>query len=375
MKKTLKLFTVLTVMVLLLTVTTVPALATGFDFDAAIETFDSNELNSFILSIGATHTPTAAIWAQQGMATCYSSNENVVTVAADGTVTTVGTGTAYVAYDTGSMYQLYCYTVLNVAINEIEGPGNNDVNTEDLIVDPDNLPIGDLEIKPIDPNVQDITLPTIGVYEEGTIPTPGNNTTGNTPYIPQDDGPSPGLIIGLCIGIPATLALIYALVSALCLSVSSTKTKTLPFVYESPNTVNAASNRYVFPIRGRMRVQKFEKEFNQWLAENPYITDCKLHLDTRQRLLLPFVACKFVVKHAEITYRVSDTKQPQHGFAFLYKIRVFGSIGYSSEKLTAQWAENNPDYRIINTHSGHIQHFGRGGFYAQYYNYMFFKKN
>ena len=179
----------------------------------------------------------------------------------------------------------------------------------------------------------------------------------------------------LYIAIPVGILLIYALVSALYLSISSTKAKTLPFALVSSNTVNGASNRYEFPIRGSMTVQKFEKQFNQWLAENPYITDCHLQLETKQRLIIPFVACKFVVKHAEITYRVSDTKQPQHGFAFLYKFRPLGSLGYSGEKLTAQWKKNNPDCRIVNTHGGHIQHFGRTGFFAQYYNYMFFKKN
>ena len=111
MKKTVRTLTVMVMVVLMLTIVTIPALATGFDFETATAKFNSTPLNTFALEVGKTHTPNAAVWAQQGQATCYSNNETVVTVSADGTVTAIGEGTAYVAINTGSMYELYCYNV------------------------------------------------------------------------------------------------------------------------------------------------------------------------------------------------------------------------------------------------------------------------
>ena len=117
MKKTIRTLTVMMIAVLMLTITTIPALAAGFDFETAIAEFSSNSLNTFTLEVGKTHTPTAAVWAQQGGASCYSNDESVVTVSKDGTVTAVGEGTAYVAIDTGTMYELYCYKVSNKSSN------------------------------------------------------------------------------------------------------------------------------------------------------------------------------------------------------------------------------------------------------------------
>lgn len=117
MKKPLKTLLSVVAVVILITAISIPVLATGFDFDTAIAEFSSNSLNTFALEVEETHTPTAAVWAQQGGATCYSNDETVVTVSKDGTVTAIGEGTAYVAIDTGTMYELYCYKVSNKSSN------------------------------------------------------------------------------------------------------------------------------------------------------------------------------------------------------------------------------------------------------------------
>ena len=80
MKKAVRTLTVMVIAILVLTMATIPALAAGFDFETAIAEFKSTPLNTIALKVNETHTPTAALWAQQGMATCYSNNESVVTV-------------------------------------------------------------------------------------------------------------------------------------------------------------------------------------------------------------------------------------------------------------------------------------------------------
>ena len=130
------------------------------------------------------------------------------------------------------------------------------------------------------------------------------------------------------------------------------------------------------PIQGKMTAQKLEQYLNDWLAENPYIYDCQIQLDYRTSLLSPLVGYKFFVKKAIITCQVSDKPQAhQYGFAFLYRFRFFGPIGYNEEKHVAQWNANNPNCQVLWHKGSHIQHFdNQGGFYAQYYNYVLYKK-
>ena len=84
----------------------------GVDFAKEIENFDSTALNTYSLKIGNTHKPTASVWASAG-GTCYTSDDSVVTIASNGTVTAVGKGTAYVIIKSGvgNMFQIYKYIV------------------------------------------------------------------------------------------------------------------------------------------------------------------------------------------------------------------------------------------------------------------------
>lgn len=134
MKRAIKILSIMVMTVILLTITVAPALATGFNFEDAISEFYSDGTNTFELAIEKTHKPGAALWTEGGMATCYSSNESVVTVSEKGLVTAIGEGTAYVAIDAGSMYKLYCYTVFDPAApdyNTVGSTGNTTGETTD----------------------------------------------------------------------------------------------------------------------------------------------------------------------------------------------------------------------------------------------------
>ena len=84
----------------------------GFDFAGQIATFSSTALNTKELHKGESHTPVAAVWAQNGGA-CYTSDANVVTVAPNGAVTANQRGTAYVVIKSavGNMFEMYKYIV------------------------------------------------------------------------------------------------------------------------------------------------------------------------------------------------------------------------------------------------------------------------
>lgn len=84
----------------------------GIDFANEIANFNSTALNTTTLKVGASHSPTASVWASNG-GTCYTSDETVVTVAANGNVTAVGRGTAYVIIKAGigNMFEIYKYVV------------------------------------------------------------------------------------------------------------------------------------------------------------------------------------------------------------------------------------------------------------------------
>lgn len=84
----------------------------GVDLAKEISNFNSTKLNTFNLKIGASHTPTAAVWTNNG-ASCYTTDVNVVTVADNGNVTAKGKGTAYVVIKSsiGNMYEIYKYVI------------------------------------------------------------------------------------------------------------------------------------------------------------------------------------------------------------------------------------------------------------------------
>lgn len=372
MKKTIRTLTVMVIAVLLLTIATIPALAAGFDFETAIAEFKSTPLNTIALKVNETHTPTAALWAQQGIATCYSNDETVVTVSKEGTVTAVGEGTAYVAIDTGAMYELYCYNVSaenkaesNDTVGSTNGneSGNDNTGTtnsgnsayEDFLEESEKLQNQHQQ-------TVDKFKEQAQAFEEGM----------------HREQVQHRIKIAIIV-IPIFALLIYIIATTLHLSVTSTKKKELPVQRQTANTittVTANKQTYVVPINGKMSAKKFESTINEWFAENPYVCDCKIKLDTKASLLSPFVGYKFFVKNAVIEYSVADRPQnTQYALAFIYKFRLFGPIGYSKEKHVAEWQVNNTDCTVVSAHGGRIQHFGSSGFFAQYYNYVFFKKN
>ena len=106
-----KKFVAVIIAILVISMMSVSVFAAGFDFDSAIAEFEPNAFNSSALKVGATDKPQAYIWLQNG-GNIYTSDEAVVTVAADGTVTAVGEGTAYVAIVAATgMSDLYRYDV------------------------------------------------------------------------------------------------------------------------------------------------------------------------------------------------------------------------------------------------------------------------
>ena len=372
MKKAVRTLTVMVIAILVLIMATIPALAAGFDFETAIAEFKSTPLNTIALKVNETHTPTAALWAQQGMATCYSNNESVVTVSKEGTVTAVGEGTAYVAIDTGAMYELYCYNVSadskvgsnddTVGSTNGNESGNDNTGTtnsgnsayEDFLEESEKL--------------QNQHQQSVDKFKE----------QANAFEEEMQREQVKHRIKGAIIFTPIFALLIYIIATTLHLSVTSTKKKELPVQRQTANTITTATTdkqTYVVPINGKMTAKKFENTVNEWLAENPYVYDCKIKLDTKASLLSPFVGYKFFVKNAVIEYSVADRPlNTQYALAFIYKFRLFGPIGYSKEKHVAEWQANNTDCTVVSAHGGRIQHFGSSGFFAQYYNYVFFHK-
>ncbi len=83
------------------------------DYDAIIDSFVPDSLNTFELSVGDTHKPNAAVWLQGSGGAVYSSDESVVTVTELGKVTAVGQGSAYVIIvGGGRMNACYRYDVV-----------------------------------------------------------------------------------------------------------------------------------------------------------------------------------------------------------------------------------------------------------------------
>ena len=362
------------ILAVLLFVATVPAMAAGFDMDAAIAEFEQTQFNAKTLKVGQTISHPAAVWTNTGRTVCYSSDEAVVTVDASGKVTAVGEGQAYVAVVVeGASYNLCRYDV------------TSSVNTENSV----NDKLEDYMNRWEDDNSYENS------YEE---------YSATRRQFEQRHQQRKTII--LVIATLVIFLLVFIFGSIIHLSVTSMQQKSLPEVRHTSNTVTTpmaprqycmqcgqiygsadfcpkcgsakvVPNTYVVPINGRITAQKLETVVNEWLAENPYAYDCKLNLETKASLLIPFVQCKFFVKRAEIEFSVADKPQNrQYGLAFIYKFRLFGPIGYSTEKHITQWQANNQDCQIVSTHGGRIQHFGtNSGFWAQYYNYVFFKKN
>ncbi len=339
--------------------------ARDFDMEKAISEFSENPLNVKKLSIGDTVRHNAALWADGGA--CYSSNEAVVTVDENGNVTAKGLGTAYVVIvaSTG-MYQTERYDVVENAGQSFPSFGTND-NFDDII----NGALDDQD----------------HLYEEATER-------------------MSGFFVFFWIFFSILLAfVIYTIITMIHLSSVSMKKRELPPVSITPltavgNTGNLekcpkcgrsfsgsqfcpdcgtnarATYTYRFPIDKRITGTKFETAMNEWFAQNPNIEDCKVSLDLHNSLFSPFVYRKFFVKEAIIEFTLSEKPQSKRfGMAFLYKFRPFGPIGYSEAKQVRKWNENNPDCEVISSQGGRIQHFDSdGGIYAQYYNYVLFKK-
>ena len=82
------------------------------NFEAVVGSFSPDAFNCHTLVKGETHTPSEAMWLTGNMGGTYSSDEAVVTVSENGTVTAVGTGTAYVVIAaSGTIYKVLEYTV------------------------------------------------------------------------------------------------------------------------------------------------------------------------------------------------------------------------------------------------------------------------
>lgn len=83
------------------------------DYDAMINSFVSDSLNTFKLKTGETHFPEACIWLENSGGTVYTSDESIVTVSEMGEVTAVSEGSAYViiSAQNNSVSAIYRYDV------------------------------------------------------------------------------------------------------------------------------------------------------------------------------------------------------------------------------------------------------------------------
>jgi len=438
MKKLCRIFLATALLMALLASAAVPALADNdFNFHAAIDAWLPNAFNDRTLTVGQTHTPTAAVWAADG--TCYTSDPAVVAIDAQGTVTAVGEGRAYIAIVSSTgMYEVIRYTVSASVSTEPTSPGPT-LPIYPVQTTPGTSPTQaptDAPDETAAPTAQNRpTLPTVATQNTVTqptkAPTKATKPTYNSYWGSNDDdfddfddfdfddfdddfGENVSRIrrthrIFNCIFWPFFFLILFLVIfiwiSTFRLSRTSMRTRILPMRCRTANTVTKplpprtvcpkcgrpfgesnfcpecgvskfVQNTFVFPIDGKITAQKFETQFNQWLAENPYIYNCKLSLDTHQSLFRPFVQHKFFIKKAVLTFSVSDKPVAhQYAFAFAYKFRLFGPIGYNEDKLVAKWQANNPGTTVLASKGGRIQHWdSNGGFYAQYYGYIFYQK-
>lgn len=355
---------------LLCSVSLTASAAEGFDFDREIAAFTPDAFNTHELLIGEAHEPQASLWAKDG--TCLTSDASVVTVSQDGTVRAVSEGRAYVAIvAVTGMFQVYRYDVMKKPVStDTELPQDTDTTDDTPSVILPSAPDAPITEKP---DQDDHTL----------LPGAPHHEPDDVDH-DRDDGFS-SKDFALLVFVAAALALViaaYMLISALKLSSSSVKQVTLPPVMHTRNTLtsqipleNQAPTVLEIPIHGAQTAQQFIKDLNRWLAENPFITDCRINLTLKTSLISPFVARKFFVRTATVTYRIANQPNSRrYAAAFLYKLRPFGSIGYDNAKLTEEWKDNNPECQILSTYGGHTQHVGKLGIFAQYYDYVFFTK-
>lgn len=338
--------------------------AEDFDFDREIAAFTPDPFNTHELSVGEAHSPQAALWAKDG--TCLTSDASVVTVSQDGTVRAVSEGRAYVAIvAVTGMFRVYRYDVVQAPVSTESQPPQDTETTDD----PTSL------LPPSEPEQSDGDDPVIlpGVIRPDTDQDEDDK---------EDDPPANFAWIAFVLVGFVILLLAYALISALRLSASSVKRVVLPPVMHTRNTLtsqiplgNQAPTVLEIPIHGAQTAQQFIKDLNRWLAENPFITDCRINLTLKTSLISPFVARKFFVRTATVTYRIANQPNPRrYAAAFLYKLRPFGSVGYDNARLTEEWKDNNPECQILSTYGGHTQRVGKLGIFAQYYDYVFFTK-
>ena len=85
----------------------------GLDLQMEIDNFVEGPGNNFILNVGEKEKPISAVWTTGGNGAVYSNNTNVATVAPNGTITAVGSGTAYVVImGSANIYQVIRVIVL-----------------------------------------------------------------------------------------------------------------------------------------------------------------------------------------------------------------------------------------------------------------------
>ena len=388
MKKILRVFLAVALLSAFLLSAAAPALAAEeFDFQAAIMEFQPSPFSDITLSIGQTHQPMGAVWAKSG--TCYISNAAVVTVAEDGTVTAVGAGECYVAIvaSTG-MYAISRYTVEADAVQNTQPA--TPTQTTQPVVQPAPQPATKAPAKVPTLDQDDFDIDDDDFEEE----------------FKKTQKKINGFFVFFVPFFVLVLALvIYVMITTAHLHRTSIRPRILPARCRTGNTITkgmaprtacpkcgtqygednfcpkCGTSKFVkttvqFPVGKGITAQKFEKQINQWLAENPYIYDCNLSLDTKQRLFHSFVQNKFMIKKATLTFSVSDKPvAQQYGFAFVYHYHLFGTLGYNHEKLVAKWEKNNPAAQVVSSQGGHIEHMGsEGGWYAEYYGYIFYQK-
>lgn len=136
------------------------------DYDAIIESFVSDNLNTFELTVGEAHAPGAAIWLDSGKGSVYTSDENVVTVTELGKVTAVGEGTAYVIIGAqgNRMYDTYCYHVYEAA-PEADLSNLPKINGVDFKAEIENFAESDLNTYTL--KIGDKHQPTAAVWANG----------------------------------------------------------------------------------------------------------------------------------------------------------------------------------------------------------------
>ena len=374
MKKLIKILIAVVLAATLLATISIPAMAKKFDFKNAVEEYDQH-IQTLYFKAG--ESDSFFDYEAENGAVFYSSDESIAVISKGGTIAAKDGGKAYVAvvFPNGA-YRMY--------IIDVQAPKQNNNLTSDYKNEQFQSNIQ---------SAQDAMLDNAKVKKD---------------RFDKDDDKSSFdimMVVGIVIIICVVLLFSYSFLSILILSKTSMSTKKLPVVRETAATIKTPSaimnncpkcgkafdggafcsscgtssksrGKYIVPINGKITAQKFEVLVNEWLSQNPYIYDCKISLNTKQSLLIPFVGYKFFVKNATIEYSVADQPQKRrYGFAFLYKFRLFGPIGYSSEKHVAQWLQKNSGCKVISHTGGRIQHLGsKSGFYAQYYNYVFFEK-